>query len=276
MGRRGLKGITIGAVTVMTFSVMSFTNPMSAEAGWLNDLLGPVVSKASGGKVVGTNTATQTDKMLHRAVKNNDYEMAKEALEKGANVNSHWDNQLPLSMALSYANFHHNDTQMADLLIAHGADLEGWTTNGVKYYYAFTLINDDLMMYLVEHGLNVNLRGNHDLSLLMVRLGRANHTDSEHPRSYYIQQLVNRGADVNVRAKTNYSGTPNGYLYLEGENALFATVSFNDIESARVLLYAGIDKNVRNRNGDTVLDRAIDRGDRPEMVQLFKEWGVPY
>lgn len=273
--RRIQKFIFISSViTITMFAFLSFEQPMKAEAGWLNDILGPLISKTSGGKTVARNSATQIDKTLHRAVENNDYELAKEAIEKGANVNSHWNNQLPLSIALNYANNHENDTKMADLLINNGADVEGWTYNGQKYFYAFTPINDDLVMYLVEHGLNVNLKGNYGLSLLMVRMGRSRVWDDAQPRSYYIQQLVNRGADVNVRAPETAPSMTNSYYYLKGENALFAAVYQNDIESARVLLYAGIDKDAKNSNGDTALSVAINRGDRPEMVTLLREWNV--
>ena len=44
-----------------------------------------------------------------------------------------------------------------------------------------------------------------------------------------------------------------------------------DVDTAKVLLYAGADKNIRNADGKTALDIALDYGDT-DMIKLLMDW----
>lgn len=85
-------------------------SPAVTEAGILGDLFGGVIGNITGG--VQKEKATQIDKILHQAVKNNDIELARTALEKGANVNSHYEGHLPFDYAIYGEHF-----EMCDFLL---------------------------------------------------------------------------------------------------------------------------------------------------------------
>jgi ankyrin repeat protein len=61
------------------------------------------------------------------------------------------------------------------------------------------------------------------------------------------------------------------HLYQPGDTALHGAVAIYDVEAAKILLYAGADKNIRNKAGKTPLDIAIDGG-KTEMIKLLMDW----
>lgn len=269
------KFLIAGVVTATMITSSQLTTARTAEAGWLGDILGTVINSTSGnashGKAVQRNNANQTDRILHEAAKNNDYDLAVSALSRGARVNSMYDDTFPLAYALSYAS-NNNDYRMADLLIEHGADLEGWYDSSRSHFYAFSGINNDTVMYLLDKGLNVNLTDENGYTLLMIRI-ISTEIGSQKPRSEYVQELVNRGANVNARAKQHIKFIIPNYLYYyqKGDTALFGAVAMRDVDTAKVLLYAGADKNIRNADGKTALDIALDYGDT-DMIKLLMDW----
>lgn len=191
MRKNHWKKLTIGVTAVTVFSVMPFVQPATAEAGWLGDVLGSVIGAAATPKnAVTRNSATQIDKVLHQACRDNDYDMAVDAINKGANVNSMWKDTFPLERALNYAQYHEGDTKMADLLIAHGADLEGWYDTKHYHFYAFSDLNNDLVLYLLDKGMNVNLKGDGGISLLMDRAGRSVWYSDEKIIMTHIRELI--------------------------------------------------------------------------------------
>lgn len=269
MRKNHWKKLTIGVTAATVFSVVPFAQPATAEAGWLGDVLGSVIGAAATPKNAEVrNSATQIDKILHQACKDNDYDMAVDAINKGANVNSHWQDTLPLAYALNYAD--DGDFKMANMLLEHGADPDGWYDSKHCHYFAWSHLSDDTVLYLLDHGMNINLKDEINVSLLMERVVIDSYNNKQ-PKSYYIQQLVNRGADVNTRATGTYIRSERSHYYLKGETALFGAVGMDDIESARVLLYAGARTDYKNENGKTALDYAIDRGNR-DMIKLLMNW----
>lgn len=270
------KFLIAGVVTATMITSSQLTTTRTAEAGWLGDILGTVINSTSGnashGKAVQRNNANQTDRILHEAAKNNDYDLAVSALSRGARVNSMYNDLFPLSYALSYAS-NNNDYRMADLLIEHGADLEGWYDSSRSHFYAFSnSCSNDAVIYLLDKGLNVNLTDENGYTLLMIRIV-STCVSGPRTRSEYIQELVNRGANVNARVKQHIKFVIPDYYYdyQKGETALFGAVAMRDIDTAKVLLYAGADKNIRNADGKTALDMALDRGDT-DMIKLLMDW----
>ena len=265
------KNIAIGLLAISMCSVGSIAQPKNVEAGWLGDVLGSVIGSASGGKVIKRNNATQIDKILHQACKDNDYDMAVTAIEQGAKVNSMYEDKLPLIHALVYVGGAKYDTRVSDLLISKGADIEGWYDKDRKTYYAFMFSDCKIIRYLLEKGLDLNIRGNNNISLLMQVVTLTENVDEKHKM---MQALVNKGIDVNVRTTNSGTGGASNivwYFYNAGETALHAAVYMNDVEGARILLYAGANKNIRNNNGKTPLDVAIERGNS-NMIKLLMDW----
>ncbi|XP_070565863.1 putative ankyrin repeat protein RF_0580 [Ptychodera flava] len=76
-----------------------------------------------------------------------------------------------------------------------------------------------------------------------------------------LQIFLDRGGDVNK--VDEYGCTP---LH-------FAAIGQDCLESVRLLLSAGADPNMRNKNGKTPMDLAVD-GKRKEVVSLLKERGA--
>lgn len=270
--KKGLRNfIAMGVVVTATFAATNTMAPQKAEAGWLGNILGSVTSSTSNGKTVEKYSATQIDKVLHEAVKNNDYDMTADAIARGANVNSMYNDALPLDHAISYISWPNYDTSVADLLIDHGADIEGWVEDGRCHYYSFLAGNNEAVIYLLDKGLNVNLKDENGVTLLMNCVVSTASGKKDH--SAYVQEIVNRGADVNARATRDYDRLyPNRrYYYYKGDTALIGAAACHDVETARVLLYAGADKNIRNSKGKTALDVAIDSGNT-EMIDLLMNW----
>ncbi len=259
------KNIAIGLLAISVCSIGSVAQPKTVEAGWLGDVLDSVIGSASGGKVIKRNSAKQIDKILHQAIRANDYDMAVKAIEQGADVNSMYENRLPLSYALGNVGFPKHDTRVADLLISKGADIEGWYDTDLKHFFVFETDSWDVIQYLLDKGLNVNIKGNANENLVMRVTSMPEDWYSKIRRHQLLQELVNKGVDVNARATRDYAG------YKAGDCPLISAASRGDIESARILLYAGANKNSRNNNGKTALDIAIDRGNN-DMIKLLMNW----
>ena len=150
MNKKVKRNITVGVLMASIFTFNPIEQPKFAEAGWLGDAIGAVIGAATGDKAVRRNSATQIDKILHQAVRNNDYDMAVKAIEQGANVNSMYENNFPLAYALNYIGYPKYDTRMADLLISKGADIEGWYDGKQRNYYAFMYSEPKIIQYLLD------------------------------------------------------------------------------------------------------------------------------
>lgn len=263
MNKKVTRKIAMGLLTASILAVTPIGQSKTVEAGWLGDILGSVIDSVGNGKAIKRNNATQIDKILHEAVKANDYDMAVKALEQGAKVNSMYNDALPLQHALYHISSRH-DNRMADLLIEHGADIEGWYDSKSRHMYAFMIGSRDVIKYLMDKGLNINIKGNGNVSLLMQSLG-LDPWQGNISRYELMQEIVNKGADVNVRASENVG------VYYSGEVALHYAARHNDIEAAKILLYAGANKNIRNNSGKTPLDLAIEYH-HTEMVKFLMNW----
>ena len=263
MNKKLKRNIAVGLFIASIATLNPIEQPKVAEAGWLSDAIGSVIGAATGDKAVRRNSATQIDKILHQAVKNNDYDLAVKAIEQGASVNSMYEDKFPLVYALNHIGYPKYDKRMADLLISKGADIEGWYDGKQKNYYAFMFSDPKVIQYLVDKGLNVNLKGDYDKTLLM----HAVVLNGGKEKLDLIQNIVNKGADVNYRS--SHGGA--GWYNASGGTALHGTVAKYDVEAAKILLYAGVDKNIKDKYGKTPLDRAIDYG-KMDMIKLLMEW----
>ncbi len=240
----------IFAVVVIMMTLT--TGIPTAQAGWLDNIFG-------GNKnAVTKNGASQIDKVLMSAVRDDDLELAQSAIAKGANVNSYVNGNLPLGIAAQHANY-----DMANLLLHNGADVEGWyDVSANKHHYYIFMCKLDMIPFFLDWGVSPNIRDDYGLSLIHITLLRNRHSSN---RYQLLQYLINKGVDINTKVKTTCLG------YEKGQTALMKAASTGDEKAVRILLDAGADYKLKNANGETALDYAI-KGRRSNIVKILSNY----
>ncbi|HZT31960.1 MAG TPA: ankyrin repeat domain-containing protein [Bryobacteraceae bacterium] len=190
-------------------------------------------------------------------------------LKAGANPNLRNEQGIsPLYLAIT-----NGSPAVVKLLLEHGADPNLARENGETPLMAATHLGQiDVMKMLLARGADVNAREKKfGQAALMWAAG--------HPAA--VRLLVDHGADVHATSKvwditaTIYTPTTstigktgipwnNDGTYTSkqgGQNALFFAVQQHDLESARILLDAGVDVNVAAADGTTPLLAALYKWD---------------
>lgn len=124
--------------------------------------------------------------------------------------------------------------------------------------------NVEAVVLLTKLGMNPNLRSDRGLTPLMIA--------SPYPE--IIKILLDSGADINAKAVSpnNREVKPNPRtISLEGGNALIFAVLARNIESVKILLEHGIAVNEPTINNDTALRFAVGNSD-VEMTRLLLEY----
>jgi ankyrin repeat protein len=126
------------------------------------------------------------------------------------------------------------------------------------------LITDDpdaaaaTVQALLDHGVEVNAINDEGQSALMLLLGvRARHTESARTETVLLltHELIKQGADLDIQDLTGWS-------------ALHAAAAHGFLEPARALIEAGANKRLRDINGLSPTDLAMDNG-HDQLVDLF-------
>jgi hypothetical protein len=186
----------------------------------------------------------------------------------------------PLLAALS-----RNHTRVAELLLRHGAkvDSQGWDEDpalhialeylACPYYSMQADVKSDAVSFLLNHGADVNSSDN--LNFLYTPL----HLAAEYRLLEEAQMLLERGADINARAKwgstplhsllrsSNYMGEEHDYLRFvrflleHGANVnaqdeyhttpLHVAILFHSHKAARILLEYGAEPDMETKHGFT-------------------------
>jgi ankyrin repeat protein len=179
----------------------------------------------------------------------------------------------PLSLAIT-----NGSTVIVKSLMAKGADPNVSRDNGeTPLMTAARLGQIEVLKLLFDHGAKVNARDRKfGQTALMWAAGNP----------AVVQMLVDRGADIraatttwNVKytiyapttvtlGKTGIPWNTDGEYTSKkgGQNALFFAVQKHDLESARILVEAGLDVNVAAADGTTPLLAALYNWDPPKAV----------
>ena len=115
------------------------------------------------GDVTGESATTR----LLEAVKDDDIEACREALENGANVKARYNNGRTLiEMALL-----NNDFEMVKMLVEHDANVSAISEHGEPMLATAIEYGDiETVKYLIEHGANVNAQNRHATLLTLAKL----------------------------------------------------------------------------------------------------------
>ena len=201
-------------------------------------------------------------------------EKVKQHLDAGVNVNARRqrDGKTPLHLTAWFA-----QTNMAELLIAKGADINSLSDNGetpldqktyyknekYKVYYsllrkhgakhstinkALAAGNPEALKELIADGADVHARDDW-MNTPLHEAVRVRIKSKE-----FIELLISAGADVNAKNK-------------DDDTSLHFAAS-RDYKPVQLLLSAGADVNAKDKDGDTPLHRAA-KNDHKEIAELL-------
>ena len=241
----------------LVFVSIAIINISNVEASLLSKMLDRVSTPA-----VSEADSTQIDRILMSAVKKNDIQLAEKAIKEGANVNCYINKTMPLGVAI-VANKNYD---MANLLLRNGANVEGFINvkTNVKHLYIFDC-DLDFIPFLLDWGVDVNIKGNNNIGLVNRLLLGPSHTK----HSAMLKYLISKGVDID-NAPNKHTYIKGNYVVFNGETALMTAARLNDVECAKILLQAGANYKKRDNRGRTALDYAIENN-RLEMINLLMD-----
>jgi len=211
-----------------------------------SDNLTKVRTLVAAGAKVNAETNNGTTALIAASAFANSTPVLRELLAAGANPNTvNADGATALSQASAAGNI-----RAMKLLLAHGADphltRSGLSPLSAAAYYG----NFDAARLLLENGVAANELDGLGASAL--------HAAALVNESAIASLLIERGADVNLRAKVQL---PSGE-HLGTPMAASAYTQRRNAEIARLLIAHGADVNAATPNGDTPLRRAQRGGTR--------------
>lgn len=188
---------------------------------------------------------------LFKALDKNNLAGIREALEEGADVNSRSESSLsPLGSALSlYA----TDQALIDLLIEHGADINGKESFELPtYVLAAAMGNEKITQMAIDRKLDLNFPSSSGTPLAKA--------------AYYghlniIKMLVAAGADPNAPSFDTCS-RPSSALHMAAESG--------QAEAVELLLKLGANPKVRNDFDRTPLETA-KHWHRKQVIEILKK-----
>lgn len=164
------------------------------------------------------------------------HEILEYVLEQGITMEG--DNNKELITAITYA-----DAKAVEMMLEAGAD-----PNEDPSTWSYVIATDDIdkIRSLVEHGMDIN--AGEDVDYRMISL-------AAYVSNGVLSYLLEQGADISVG-----SG---------GEDALLNAVTTGRVQNAKTLIDAGIDLTVKDEDGKTAYDIAVENEDE-EMIALLE------
>lgn len=154
-----------------------------------------------------------------------------------------------------------NAVELAKLFLAHGANVNGDLPEDKKdtpLVAAASLRADDVAILYIAHGADIHHRGCHG--------GTALHWASWCGREKIVHRLLQENIDINKQC-IDFKGTAllwavHGYKFGGNDNR------FRQVACARMLMEAGADKTISNKEGVTAI-QFLDERDA-EMIALLR------
>ncbi|SFF98462.1 hypothetical protein SAMN05421739_101591 [Pontibacter chinhatensis] len=206
-------------------------------------------------------TACQSENTMHtqtaqdnvvKAVANRKLDKVSTALANGANVNA-TDHQKRSLLLLAT---HNNDLKMAELLVAYGADVNQQDViKDSPFLYAGAAGHTSLVKLYLEHGARFDVFNRYNGSALI--------------------PACERGHLEVVKLLANTEGFPIDHVNRLGWTALMEAVVLGDgsktyVEVVQMLVDAGCDITIPDKDGVTALQHARERG-YTEIANLLEK-----
>ena len=184
---------------------------------------------------------------LHMALQYGRPDLAKRMIEKGANVNILGDQH---RTPLHYAVFN-NHTEIAKILIEKGANVNAQTlTEGSSPFHLAALKGDlDILKIMSDKGADLNKPDSKGMTALMYALG------GEQRNAALF--LIGKGVDLHA-------------LNQGKDNALHYAAQQGYVDVIRLLLEQRVDRNIKDKDGETPLDIAR-KFKHPEAAEILSK-----
>lgn len=141
--------------------------------------------------------------------------------------------------------------RMGEILLEFGANVNGYELilrKDTPLIAACSLHADGVAILYIDHHADIHHQGTHG--------GTALHWAAWCGRDRLVRRLIEEGADVNKKC-IDFLSTP---LFWSVKSYRDKNDPYHQPECIRLLLEAGADKNIPNRNGDTVYN-LMDKSD---------------
>ncbi|WP_300673364.1 ankyrin repeat domain-containing protein [Desulfoluna sp.] len=135
-------------------------------------------------------------------------------------------------------------------IVEQGGEVVKGNDRGVTPLMA--AMSTEVVEFLLDNGAEINARTDHG--------GTALHRAANNRKLAVAEALVNAGADL------NFTEDYHGY------SALHMAVDFNNIERVTLLVNHGINRDLKDHNGETALDLAKSKSKvNPTIVSLIEK-----
>lgn len=192
-------------------------------------------------------------------------------IEKGADVNAVNKDGIPIL----YQAIEAGNSRAVDVFLDYGADISALN----KYGHLPDNLNPNLLIRLLQDGLNPNLKTENGSSLL--------HIASSHGDLDAVKLLIARGLNIHVVDKKGDSpifhahaspeivsllldaGIDPNIKDSDGASLLHQAVLFDNLDTVKILIAKGVDIHVLDKRGNSPIFDAS-----PEMAILFLDAGI--
>ena len=279
-----MKKYMAATLTAAVLTVGGGASLPTAEAGGVFFADAPVVSPATTAStaVPGTRPSvyipgqittpfvdrelTTDENMLFLAIEKADYNTIQLMLDKGVDINAFYTKRgtTPLGRALEK-----NNRTTIQFLLERGADVQGYVfhrdKNHMHSYLVQAAKDGDLTLVQYLHNWGADING----------------TSWDYGFGYFIAlfMLSSSADDINIKRYLIAQGINVNYVTSEGGTTplmYFARMYISSGERQnllKILLDAGADPMVRDKNGKTAVDYCIDRNDL-ETARFLQTYGM--